>query len=158
MSATTARRMAREFGFDAWANRRLIAAMEGAGGGSERARDLMSHVLGAQRVWLARLEGRPMPPDAFEPRPAAECAVIQQVLEAAWITLLGSMDDAAFARAMDYRNLKGDAFTNTVEDILTHVLYHGMYHRGQIAATLKADGVPVPGTDRITWARETQKS
>lgn len=153
-TSPTATRISKEFTFDAWANRRLLAAMESAGGGTERMRDLMSHILGAQRVWLARLDGQPAPADAFTVRSAAECTAIQTVLEAAWVRWLAARGESDFAEVLRYTNLKGESFSNTVHDILTHVLSHGTYHRGQLASTLKAEGIAVPGTDRITFARE----
>jgi uncharacterized damage-inducible protein DinB len=52
-----------------------------------------------------------------------------------------------------YRNSAGEQFTSTLEDILTHVSLHGAYHRGQIAASIRAGGdVPSP-TDYIAFAR-----
>jgi uncharacterized damage-inducible protein DinB len=52
-----------------------------------------------------------------------------------------------------YRNSVGDQFTSTVEDILTHVAMHGSYHRGQIAAALRAGGDTPSPTDYIAFAR-----
>jgi len=41
-----------------------------------------------------------------------------------------------------------------VQDILTHVLLHSVYHRGQIAADLRAGGAQPPYTDFIHAARQ----
>jgi uncharacterized damage-inducible protein DinB len=40
-----------------------------------------------------------------------------------------------------------------VIDILTHVVVHGAYHRGQIAKLLGRAGVAAVNTDYITFAR-----
>ena len=39
-----------------------------------------------------------------------------------------------------YRNSKGEFWTSTVADILTHVVLHAAYHRGQIAAAVREAG------------------
>jgi len=52
-----------------------------------------------------------------------------------------------------YKNSAGDQFTSTIEDILTHVTMHGAYHRGQIAASIRASGDTPTATDYIAFIR-----
>jgi uncharacterized damage-inducible protein DinB len=52
-------------------------------------------------------------------------------------------------RVIEYKNLKGDAFAKPVWEILLHVVNHGTYHRGQIAAMLRQLGHVPPSTDFI---------
>ena len=52
----------------------------------------------------------------------------------------------------------GASFTNTVEEILHHVVMHGMYHRGQVALGVRhAGGTPL-ATDFIAFLREAEAS
>ena len=53
-----------------------------------------------------------------------------------------------------YKNSKGEAWTSAVEDILVHVTTHSAYHRGQIAADLRAAGIQPPYTDYIHAVRQ----
>jgi uncharacterized damage-inducible protein DinB len=55
---------------------------------------------------------------------------------------------------VEYKNLSRKEFLST-RDILTHVAMHGTYHRGQIAAALRAADITPPNTDFITFVRET---
>ena len=41
-----------------------------------------------------------------------------------------------------------------MEDILTHVVLHSAYHRGQIASQMRAGGAPPAYTDFIHAARQ----
>ena len=41
-----------------WADQRALAALRASNGHPTQARELFAHVLGAEEVWLARLEGR----------------------------------------------------------------------------------------------------
>ena len=57
-------------------------------------------------------------------------------------------------RMVEYRNSKGEAWSNRVEDILTHVLMHSAYHRGQIALEMRASGAQPAYTDFIHAVRQ----
>ena len=57
-----------------------------------------------------------------------------------------------------YKNMKGDSYENSVEEILFHLVNHGTYHRGQIITLLRTSGVAqVVSTDLIAWFREQKK-
>jgi uncharacterized damage-inducible protein DinB len=51
-------------------------------------------------------------------------------------------------------NSKGEPYTSSVEDILTHVVFHGAYHRGQIAAKMRESGLEPAYTDYIHAIRQ----
>ena len=53
-----------------------------------------------------------------------------------------------------YKNSKGEAWNSTVQDVLTHVLMHSAYHRGQIAGQVRAGGETPAYTDFIHAARQ----
>ena len=53
-----------------------------------------------------------------------------------------------------YRNSKGEPWTSTVGDILTHVVTHSAYHRGQVASELRAAGFEPAYTDFIHAVRQ----
>jgi uncharacterized damage-inducible protein DinB len=53
-----------------------------------------------------------------------------------------------------YRNQSDQEFSTSIVDILTHVVIHGSYHRGQIAKILGRAGAAAPMTDYIAYVRE----
>ena len=53
-----------------------------------------------------------------------------------------------------YKNSKGEAWTSSVLDVLTHVVMHSAYHRGQIASVMRAGGGTPAYTDFIHAARQ----
>ena len=67
--------------------------------------------------------------------------------------LLASLDEEELRESVGYRNSKGEFWTSTVADILTHVALHASYHRGQIAAAIREAGGPPPYTDYIHAVR-----
>lgn len=69
--------------------------------------------------------------------------------------LENSKEDEILKTDISYRNSLGEPFITKAEDILTHLLLHCAYHRGQIAMNLRENGLtPVP-TDYILYVRGT---
>jgi uncharacterized damage-inducible protein DinB len=58
------------------------------------------------------------------------------------------------AKEVSYTNSKGEDWSSTVEEILTHVVIHSAYHRGQIAADLRSSGQTPAYTDYIHALRQ----
>ena len=81
------------------------------------------------------------------------CAAELTELVAEWQRLLDALDEEGLGEGVAYRNSKGEFWTSTVGDILTHVALHASYHRGQIAASIREAGGTPPYTDYIQAAR-----
>jgi uncharacterized damage-inducible protein DinB len=84
-----------------------------------------------------------------------ECERLRMENIAAFTDLVSRLTPDLLEKPVTYRNSAGDQFTSTVEDILTHVAMHGSYHRGQIAASLRAGGDSPSPTDYIAFVRGT---
>jgi len=118
-----------------------------------RAVAVLAHVVGSQRLWLARIEGEPSPLAIW---PALDLDGVARELAGLalpWDHLLGRLDEGEFARAVAYTTSRGERFTNRVDDILRHVFLHSSYHRGQIASTVREAGGQPAGTDYIAFIR-----
>lgn len=138
----------------AWADARLLEALRSEDAGGERARLLLAHVLAAERVWLSRILGEAEVPLAVWPDLSLEdCAQLAARNAAEFRSWIEALDPGALGRDVAYRNTRGEGWRNTMQDILTHVALHGAYHRGQIAAILRAQGSDPPNTDYIMWLR-----
>ena len=72
----------------------------------------------------------------------------------AWRNCLKQFSELPIDDAVNYRNSKGEQWSSRVEDILTHVLFHSTYHRGQIAMQMRASGLTPACTDFIYAVRE----
>jgi uncharacterized damage-inducible protein DinB len=111
----------------------------------------MGHIIGAELLWLARLQGRPPSLPVWPDLSVNDCA---QQLGQVSSALLESAVASQLDRRVAYTNSKGEAWTSTVEEILTHVVIHSAYHRGQIASDLRAAGQEPPYTDYIHAIRQ----
>lgn len=136
-----------------WADAQVLEALRTTPAPNERALSLYAHVLGAEEVWLARIQGR-RPHVAVWPTLSLDEATVLASRNAAELDMLVAAtapDD--LPREIAYRNSAGQPFSSTLEDILLHVALHGAYHRGQIALLVRdAGGEPAP-TDFIAYVR-----
>jgi uncharacterized damage-inducible protein DinB len=113
-----------------------------------------AHVLAAERIWLLRLHGQDWTTQRVWPALSLdECAALAEQNSGQLVQLVARLKDDELSKPMTYTNSSGDTFTNTVSDMLTHVALHGVHHRGQIAASLRANGVDPPALDFIRFAR-----
>jgi len=147
------RHFERLFEYDAWANREVLAQMKSAAPPSARTLRLMNHVVAAELLWLARLERQPPPCPVWPDFTHAECEAQVRALPSKWRDWFADLDAADLADTIDYVNSKGAKFTSRVDDVLTHVTLHSAYHRGQIAADVRAGGKDPAYTDFIHCAR-----
>ncbi len=137
----------------AWANRRALEAVREQG--SEEGLRLLAHVVGAERVWLRRLEtGDSSDLEIWPELTAEECADRLEENVQAFRRLLASASDGELDREVAYRNSEGRRFETPAGEILLQVLLHGAHHRGQIAVRIRDGGGEPVNTDFITFVRE----
>jgi len=136
-----------------WANGRVLESLRSARNPQKRDIELYAHILGAEHVWLARINGETPRLAVWPVLRLDECEKLGRDNVGAFDDLLSRLTPGLLERSITYRNSAGDEFTSTIEDMLTQVAMHGAYHRGQIAASIRAAGdVPSP-TDYIAFAR-----
>ena len=140
--------------WDAWANREAIASLRAAGTPPPRALRFMAHVSAAERLWLGRLRQDPAPVVVWPEFTLEQCAAESEAMAGAWGRFLDGGPGADLERPVGYRNSKGEPWTSTVGDILTHVVTHSAYHRGQVASELRAAGFTPAYTDFIHAVRQ----
>lgn len=150
------RELARLWAYDQWANARVLEAVlaHAVLRRDETIVRLFSHVLGAQRVWHARVTNAPDAGalDSWSLVPLASWSAEQQALGDAWRALIASHGSAP-ETPVSYATSNGESYTNTFSDILLHLVIHGQHHRAQIAQRMRSVGIAPPATDYIAFAR-----
>jgi uncharacterized damage-inducible protein DinB len=139
----------------AWADAQAVAALRSLPEDSEQRAQgtrLYAHLAAAAHVWHARLEGR-APEHSVWPELTLEAATALATASVAGLRAIASGDAEALAREVEYRTTSGHTFTNTVADILAHVVVHGSHHRGQLALLVRQGGGAPAATDYIVFAR-----
>jgi uncharacterized damage-inducible protein DinB len=143
----------RQFAYDAWANREVLAGL-GSARPAPQPLQLLAHILSAERLWLERITMQPQSLPVWPDFTLDQCEAQVADLAQLWDEFLRQLDPARLTEKVTYKNSKGEPWTSTVEDILTHVALHSSYHRGQIASQVRAGGEQPAYTDFIHAVRQ----
>lgn len=152
--------------YNAWANRKLVSFIVEAGEESavilqkssfSTIRETAFHIWDAEGIWLKRLKGesiREWPSKNFS---GSTSDGLKLMIEDSheYVTFLNNLEDHDFLKRIDYTNLSGSSFHNTIQEILAHVMNHSTFHRGQLVTMLRVAGYThLKSTDMITFYRE----
>ena len=140
----------RFFEFDGWANRETLRSLETMMNPPERAVALIAHIAATQRVWLERALSAAQSVAVWPQWSLPEAAKELPGVLGEWTRLIATDD---LSREFSYTNTKGQQFRNKLSDVALHVAFHGVYHRGQIAALVRQHGGEPADTDFIRAVR-----
>lgn len=143
----------RQFAYDEWANQEVLTAVQSAGA-DDRSLALLAHILAAERLWLERVRQQPQSSPVWPKASLENCAAGIKEIGRLWRECLEKTTDEALAEMVSYTNSKGEPWTSCLGDILTHVILHSAYHRGQIASHMRASGKMPAYTDFIHAVRQ----
>jgi uncharacterized damage-inducible protein DinB len=152
------------YDYHGWANHKLLTHLaefpeavlfEGVENSFPNVAETFGHIYTVDKTWLLRIRGEHV--EKIEP------------------TLFGSLEDLRGSflqlhnefrsylalqpnceKAVTYHNTSGKAFTNSIEEIVQHVVNHGTYHRGNIASILRQLGLVSVATDYVVYLREQE--
>jgi uncharacterized damage-inducible protein DinB len=141
------------FEYEKWANAKILDALAQMKETDEKSLDIMAHVLLVQMVWYSRLAGV-TEPSTWAKKTLDQCKELYAVNNKVLAPFIALLTDDSLKRDVDYKNTKGNKYTNTVNQILTHLFNHSTYHRGQIVQRLKGKIPQMPVTDFIAFMRE----
>lgn len=142
------------FEYEKWATGKVLDAMNKLHAEDEKCTDWMAHILLAQLIWYTRLLNDVPEFTPWEKKTFEDCLEMFEDNTRLWNEYCLALDERKLTEVISYKNTKGDTFKNSVKDILTHVINHSTYHRGQIIARLKGQLPSLPSTDYILFIRE----
>lgn len=157
-----AERYRRWFTYERDSHAKVLAALEAASKTAKRTRqfrkavELAAHIVAARQIWFFRLDAARRAPSDFFPSGLTLPELRRRFrrMHAAWSGYLSSATGREIGRSFEYRSSEGIRYRNRVEDILTQLYGHSLYHRGQIAMLLRSAGAEPPETDFVFWTRE----
>jgi uncharacterized damage-inducible protein DinB len=156
--------LTRLYHYDEWATNKLIDAAEKVDTAGLQ-KDLgtsfgslfgtLLHTYGAQALWLARWKHSPNPGLAtVEQIPTLEELKSRwQKLRMEFREFLNSKTDDELQSAHSYTDLKGNPWSELLYQQIQHLMFHSMYHRGQVVTLLRQLGQTPPQTDLIAYYR-----
>jgi uncharacterized damage-inducible protein DinB len=154
--------------YNAWANARIadiVSPLEDSIIYAERqssfpsiARTLL-HIWDAETIWRKRMEGESPAVFASADFRGDKSELLKGFVDSsrALLLFIESKSPDFLSTSYSYRNLKGDPFTDTIEETLFHVVNHGTYHRGQVITMLRESNVTkLLSTDLIHYLRSSR--
>jgi len=151
------------FKYDAWATDHQLAVIKNLSdvqyekdlGSSHRGiQGTITHLYGAQRVWLSRWNGKGQNamPDGLLTLNGLRDRF--SILHNELLEYTEGLSDEKLRASFAYRDLRGNPYSQPLWQQMQHVANHSTYHRGQITTMLRQLGVtPVP-TDLIAYYRQ----
>jgi uncharacterized damage-inducible protein DinB len=160
--------------YNAWANEQVLekaalagegdyfAAADGLSFGSLHA--TLVHALVAEIVWLARWQGG-RPPESVRDARQAERLAREEIptferLRDLWAeeqakmaSFAAALTDEQVEAALAYEDLQGNAWSQPLWQLMTHLLNHGTQFRAEAAVRLTQLGLSPGDLDLIVWLR-----
>jgi uncharacterized damage-inducible protein DinB len=155
--------MKRQYDYHVWANEKLLRHLEELPEdvflkptdlGFSSISEVFGHLVSAEEVWLARLNGETPPP--LSPKPfqtSEEARLYMREQQERFREYIRNIKD--WETKVDYSNTKGQARSNTIIEIVLQVVNHGTYHRGNVTTILRSYGYPGTVTDYIAFVWTT---
>ncbi|MEM9141900.1 MAG: DinB family protein [Bacteroidota bacterium] len=139
------------FDYNFYCNRKLIETCNSLENLPEKSKELFSHILNAHHIWNARLLGKKSEYKVWQLHDSKDWEDIHYENQRSSFEITTHTDD--FEKRIDYQNSEGRLYTNTVKDILFHVINHSEHHRGQIAMDFRTNDLEPLSLDYIHYKR-----
>ena len=139
------------FDYNFYCNKKLIEACTDMELVPAKSSELFSHMLNTHHLWNTRITGKKPVYDVWQLHEVRDWGDIHYENQRASFEITTNAGD--FDERIDYENSKGRLFTNTLQEVLFHIINHSTHHRGQIATDFRANGLePIP-LDYIFYKR-----
>lgn len=139
------------FDYNFYCNKTLIEAFVKFEEVPEKSASLFSHILNAHHLWNARLTGAEASFTVWQDHPLNTWQDIHYENQRNTFEIITNTRD--FDQRIDYQNSEGRLFTNTVQDILFHIINHSTHHRAQILFDLRNNGLETVSLDYVFYKR-----
>jgi len=170
--------------YNRWANLRMFSCLEKLSEEQFTAQrhssfpsiwESVFHILAAEWVWLKRWQGTP--PVATQPvqsasfetwktlraagePPPVNLATVAELrkfcdsLHEERQALIASLDENRLHAAVSFKDMSGNPYSETLVQLMQHVVNHGTYHRGQVTTLLREAGAETIALDMLYFFRE----
>ena len=156
--------------YNVWANKKILDFVKAAGEGRGRMEQVSSfesilqtvlHIHNAQTIWFSRVNGHSPLTWPIEPFNGSVADAATELVNSSkdFILFVKGLPEDELFKTIHYKNIIGQPFTNTLLEIVTHVMNHGTFHRGQLITMFRVAGhTQLETTDLISFFREPKSS
>jgi uncharacterized damage-inducible protein DinB len=154
----------RLFKYKAWANDELLTALVGLGSESPitgLAIKALSHSFVVDRIFAAQMTRRAHP---YTSANLSELPTLEDLSadirksDREYVDYVSALDRHQLAERIDFTFTDGASGRMSREEMLMHVITHGIGHRGQISAVMLLNSVPPTKDGFTTYLHEVEAS
>ena len=152
----------RLFRYKAWADDKLLQKLEGLGAASpvtKLAIQALSHSYIVDRIFAAHLRRKPHGYTAANPSeqpPLERLAADIRRSDREYVDYVSTLDCRLLEEPIDFAFTDGAPGRMTREEMLMHVITHGVGHRGQVSAVMLLNGMPALKDGFTTYLHEAE--
>jgi len=154
----------RLFRYKAWANDELLIALARLGdvpAVTDLAIKALSHTHVVDRIFAAHLrrEGHSYTSANLDQMPTLEdLSADIRASDREYVDYVPTLDPGSLAEQIDFAFTDGKPGRMSREEMLMHVITHGVYHRGQVSALMLLDGKTPAREGFTTWLHTAEAS
>ena len=157
--------LGRLFEYSVWANHKLVRAAatlsvndfkRELGGSHGGVRGTLTHIMGAEWIWLERWKGV-SPTRRIDEAEFKDVLALRErwkAIEAHRAHWFLPLRERQTVEIVHYKTLDGRGFGAPLWQLVQHVANHGSYHRGQVLHMLRERGAKPVSTDLLFYDRE----
>jgi uncharacterized damage-inducible protein DinB len=112
---------------------------------------ILNHLVWAEKVWLGRVDRDTVA--TMKPTNVAGLLDMWAEVNGKWSTLIHAATTEDILREIEYFTSTGDRFTNSVLEIVIHMVDHATYHVGQMMNAIRGFGMEPVSTNFIHYLR-----
>ena len=139
------------FDYNYFCNKQIIEFSKQEPNLSEKVISLFSHILNAHHTWNARILQHEASIGVWDSIPVEKWEDVHYENQRTTFEILSNNEN--FDKSISYQNSKGDSYSNSLKDILLHIINHSTHHRAQIITLLKDQGHTIAPLDYIFYKR-----
>jgi uncharacterized damage-inducible protein DinB len=139
------------FDYNFFCNKQIIEACGQFEVVPEKSASLISHILNAHHIWNTRITGTDPNLAFWQEQPQKIWEEIHYENQRNTFEIITNTDN--FEARIDYLNSEGRLFTNTVQDMLFHIINHSTHHRAQVLADFRDNGIEPKALDYVFYKR-----
>ena len=139
------------FDYNFYCNKKFIEECNKLKEVPEKSIKLFCHTLNAHHIWNARILGKLPDYGVWQIHEIKDWGDIHYENQRNSFEITTNSDD--FEKRIDYETTDGRLFTNTLQDILFHIINHSTHHRAQISSDFRNNNLdPIP-MDYVNYKR-----
>ncbi|MGI9547161.1 MAG: DinB family protein [Flavobacteriaceae bacterium] len=139
------------FDYNFYCNKKLIDECNKLAKVPEKSHSLFSHILNAHHIWNARILNSEIEYEVWQEHPVKNWGDIHYENQRSSFEIITNTEN--FEQRIDYENTEGRLYTNTLHDVLFHIINHSTHHRSQIAMDFRNNGHEPIKLDYIFYKR-----